>query len=213
MDLDTPVQYVKGIGPARAAALEKAGARTVLDLLFHLPLRYEDRRAFAKISALRPGMRVSVAGEIVAAGLRRARRMTLYEVRVEDGSGRLKALWFNQPYLRDTLVKGKRVVLFGTVEPDAYASRQLMMASPEAELIGPEDEGVHTGRLVPVYEKLGPLTGKALRRILARVVAELPETLARSPARGRARPARRGAPARGVRCGSTIRGKGRARPS
>ncbi|HEY6546434.1 MAG TPA: DEAD/DEAH box helicase, partial [Vicinamibacteria bacterium] len=178
MDLDTRVQFVKGIGPQRALALEKAGVRTVLDLLFHLPLRYEDRRAFAKIGVLRPGMRVSVAGEIVAAGLRRARRMTLYEVRVEDGSGRLKALWFNQPYLRDTLVKGKRVVLFGAVEADAYGSRQLMMASPEAELIGPEDEGVHTGRLVPVYEKLGPLTGKALRRILARIVGELPPDLA-----------------------------------
>jgi ATP-dependent DNA helicase RecG len=178
MDLETRVQFVKGIGPQRAESLEKAGVRTVLDLLFHLPLRYEDRRAFAKISALQPGMRVSVAGEIVAAGLRRARRMSLYEVRVEDGSGRLKALWFNQPYLRDSLVRGKRVVLFGTVERDAYASRQLMMASPEAELIGPEDEGVHTGRLVPVYEKLGPLSGKALRRILARVTAELPPDLA-----------------------------------
>ncbi len=177
MDLETRVQYVKGIGPGRAAALEKAGVRTVLDLLFHLPLRYEDRRTFAKIGALRPGMRVSVAGEIVAAGLRRARRMTLYEVRVEDGSGRLKALWFNQPYLCSTLVKGKRVVLFGAVEPDAYAPRQLMMASPEAELIGPEDEGVHTGRLVPVYEKLGPLSGKVLRRILARLVTELPTPL------------------------------------
>ncbi|HEY5908447.1 MAG TPA: OB-fold nucleic acid binding domain-containing protein, partial [Vicinamibacteria bacterium] len=178
MDLETRVQFVKGIGPQRAESLEKAGVRTVLDLLFHLPLRYEDRRAFAKISALQPGMRVSVAGEIVAAGLRRARRMSLYEVRVEDGSGRLKALWFNQPYLRDSLVRGKRVVLFGTVERDAYASRQLMMSSPEAELIGPEDEGVHTGRLVPVYEKLGPLSGKALRRILARVTAELPADLA-----------------------------------
>jgi hypothetical protein len=51
-------------------------------------------------------MRVSVVGEIVAAGLRRARRMSLYEVRVEDGSGRLKALWFNQPYLRDTVSSG-----------------------------------------------------------------------------------------------------------
>ena len=101
MDLATPVQYVKGIGPQRAEALAKAGVATVEDLLFHLPLRYEDRRSFAKLGDLRPGLRVSVAGEIVAAGLRRARRMTLFEVRIEDGSGRLKALWFNQPYLKD----------------------------------------------------------------------------------------------------------------
>jgi ATP-dependent DNA helicase RecG len=177
MDLATPIQYVRGIGPQRAEALGKLGVRVVEDLLFHLPLRYEDRSTFARIAELRPGMRVTVAGKIVAAGLRRARRMTLYEARVEDGSGRLKALWFNQPYLRDTLVRGKRVVLFGTVERDAYAAGPLMMASPEAELLEPEDEGVHTGRIVPVYEKLGPLSGKGLRRILARVAADLPARL------------------------------------
>ncbi|HVQ28821.1 MAG TPA: ATP-dependent DNA helicase RecG [Vicinamibacteria bacterium] len=177
MDLGTPVQFVKGIGPQRAEGLRKAGVSSVEDLLFHLPLRYEDRSAFAKIGALRPGMRTSVAGEIVAAGLRRARRMSLYEVRIEDGTGRLKALWFNQPYLRESLVRGRRVVLFGTVERDAYASRQLMMTSPESELLDAEDEGVHTGRLVPVYEKLGPLTGKALRRVLARIVLDLPDSL------------------------------------
>ena len=177
MDLQTPVQFIKGIGPQRAETLGRLGVKVVEDLLFHLPLRYEDRRAFARIAALRPGQRVSVAGEIVAAGLRRARRMTLFEIRVEDGSGRLKALWFNQPYLRDSLVKGKRVVLFGRVERDAYAAPQLMMATPEAELLEPEDEGVHTGRLVPVYEKLGPLTGKVLRRVLARVAGELPAGL------------------------------------
>ena len=177
MDLATSVQYVKGIGPQRAFALAKAGVATVEDLLFHLPLRYEDRRCFAKLGELRPGLRVSVAGEIVAAGLRRARRMTLYEIRIEDGSGRLKALWFNQPYLKDTLTKGRRVVLFGTVERDTYTPRQLMMASPEAEVLEPEDEGVHTGRLVPVYEKLGPLSAKALRRVLARLLDGLPDPL------------------------------------
>jgi ATP-dependent DNA helicase RecG len=173
MDLATSVQYVKGIGPQRAEVLAKAGVATVEDLLFHLPLRYEDRRSFAKLGELRPGLRVSVAGEIVAAGLRRARRMTLFEVRIEDGSGRLKALWFNQPYLKDTLTKGRRVVLFGTVEPDTYTPRQLMMASPEAEVLEPDDEGVHTGRLVPVYEKLGPLSGKTLRRVQARLLDAL----------------------------------------
>jgi ATP-dependent DNA helicase RecG len=169
---------VKGVGPQRAAALAEAGVRSVEDLLLHLPLRYEDRRRLATIAELRPGMRVSVAGRVAVAGLRRARRMTLYEIRLEDASGRLKALWFNQPYLRDVLVKGRRVVLFGAVEPDAYGSRQLMMASPQYELCEDADAaGVHTGRIVPVYEKLGPLTGKTLRRVLAFLAAQLPETL------------------------------------
>jgi ATP-dependent DNA helicase RecG len=57
IELRDPVQFVKGVGPQRAKALEKAGVATVEDLLFHLPLRYEDRRSFARISDLRPGMK------------------------------------------------------------------------------------------------------------------------------------------------------------
>jgi ATP-dependent DNA helicase RecG len=177
MDLASPVQYVKGVGPQRAEALAREGVATVEDLLFHLPMRYEDRRQLARIAELRPGMKVSVSGTVAVAGLRRARRMTLYEVRLDDGSGRLKALWFNQPYLKDTLPRGTEVVLYGTVEPDAYGSRQLMMSSPQYEKVEAEDEAIHTGRIVPVYEKLGPLTGKALRRILFRLVEQVGDDL------------------------------------
>jgi ATP-dependent DNA helicase RecG len=175
MDLQAPVQFVKGVGPQRAAALEKAGVRTAFDLLLHLPTRYEDRRAFARVADLRPGMRVSVSGDIAVAGLRRARRMTLYELRLDDGSGRLKAVFFNQPYLRETLSRGLRVVLYGLVERDAFGSRMLVMRSPQYELVeGDEHGGIHTGRIVPVYEKLGPLTVKPLRRVLAHLAEQVP---------------------------------------
>jgi ATP-dependent DNA helicase RecG len=178
MDLASPVQFVKGVGPQRAEALAREGVKTLEDLLFHLPMRYEDRTALARIADLRPGMKVSVAGTIAVAGLRRARRLTLYEVRLEDGTGRLKALWFNQPFLKDTLPRGAQVVLYGTVEPDAYGSRQLMMSSPQYEKVESEDAaGVHTGRIVPVYEKLGPLSGKALRRVLLRLAEQVPDDL------------------------------------
>jgi ATP-dependent DNA helicase RecG len=140
-------------------------------------MRYEDRRQLAAIAELRAGMRVTVAGTVVVAGLRRARRMMLYEVRVEDGTGRLKVLWFNQPYLKDVLPKGSRVVLYGSVEPDAYGSRQLMMSSPQFELSDGEDP-VHTGRIVPVYEKLGGVSGKALRRVLTALAEQVPDDLA-----------------------------------
>ena len=167
---------MKGVGPQRAAALRKLGVATVEDLLGHVPLRYEDRRQFAQISDLRAGMKVAVSGTVAVAGLRRARRMTLYEIRLEDGTGRLKALWFNQPYLKDVLPKGARIVLFGAVEPDAQGSRQLAMASPQYEVFEDDDvPGIHTGRIVPVYEKLGPLSGKFLRRILTQIAREIPD--------------------------------------
>jgi ATP-dependent DNA helicase RecG len=166
-DLGDPVRFVKGIGPQRAAALTRAGVASIEDLLLHLPLRYEDRRSFASIGSLRAGMTVAVRGNVVVAGLRRGRGMSLYEIRLEDETGRLKALWFNQPFLKDVLSRGKSVVLFGAVEPDTTGSRLLSMKSPQYEIEqADEDAGIHTGRIVPVYEKLAALPGKALRRIL-----------------------------------------------
>jgi ATP-dependent DNA helicase RecG len=179
MDLQAPVQFVKGVGPQRAAGLEKAGVRTAEDLLLRFPLRYEDRRSFTRVADLQPGTVVSVSGEIVVAGLRRARRMTLYEIRLDDGSGKLKVLWFNQPYLRDVLERGRRVALYGPVERDAPGSRVLAMRSPQYELLDAGDTpGIHTGRIVPVYEKLGPLTAKPLRRVLSGLAEKVPLDLA-----------------------------------
>jgi ATP-dependent DNA helicase RecG len=149
--------------------------RTVEDLLVHVPLRYEDRRRFVRVADLRAGMKVAVSGEVVVAGLRRARRVTLYEIRLDDGSGRLKALWFNQTFLKDVLPRGAKVVLYGLVDHDAAGSRHLAMVSPQDEVLeADQPPGIHTGRIVPVYEKLGPLTGKALRRVLTHLVRSLP---------------------------------------
>jgi ATP-dependent DNA helicase RecG len=179
MDLESPVQYVKGVGPQRAEGLAKLGVRTAEDLLLHLPMRYEDRRQFARLCELRPGMRVAVSGRVAAAGLRRARRLSIYELRLDDGSGRmLKAIFFNQPFLRDVLPTGQRVVLFGLVERDAMGSRLLVMRSPQYELVEQDDHGgIHTGRIVPVYEKLGSLTVKPLRRVLAQLAQQVPADL------------------------------------
>jgi ATP-dependent DNA helicase RecG len=178
MDLTASVQFVKGVGPQRAEALARSGIVTVEDLLLHLPLRYEDRRRSERIADLRPGVRTSVTGTIAVAGLRRTRRMPLFEVMLHDATGRLKALWFNQPYLKDVLEMGKRVVLYGLVERDSYGGRQLVMSSPQYELCDDDTPGVHTGRIVPVYERLGPLSGGVVRRILTGLVSQLPEALA-----------------------------------
>jgi ATP-dependent DNA helicase RecG len=176
MDFQAPVQFAKGVGPQRAAALAKAGFRTVEDLVYHVPTRYEDRRQVVKIADLRPGMKVSVTGVIAVAGLRRARRMTLYEARLEDETGRVKALWFNQSFLKDVLPRGARVALYGVVERDEYGGRTLLMPSPQYEVLGVQDEEDKAGPpIVPVYEKIGPLAGKALRRVITGLAAEVPD--------------------------------------
>jgi ATP-dependent DNA helicase RecG len=176
VDPKVAVQFVKGVGPGRAAALKEEGIETVEDLLLHLPLRYEDRTRFAPIGELAPGMRVSVRGTVLAAGLRRARSMVLFECLLGDATGRVKALFFNQAYLKDILVKGTSVVFYGDVARDSYGGRHLLMSSPQYETME-GDEGIHMGRVVPVYERLGPLSGKVLRRILAGLAESVPDDL------------------------------------
>jgi ATP-dependent DNA helicase RecG len=171
---------VKGVGPARAKSLAAQGIATIEDLLLHFPLRYEDRRSFTPIADLTPGVRTAVRGTIAVAGLRRARRMTLYEIRIEDETGRLKALWFNQPYLADVLTRGRRVILFGTVETDTHGGARIMMSAPQHELVAdeePDAAAVHSGRVVPVYEKAGGMSGQVLRRVLSQLAEQVPDDL------------------------------------
>jgi ATP-dependent DNA helicase RecG len=178
LDLSAPVQFARGVGPQRAQALERLGVASVGDLLYHVPLRYEDRSRCVPIAELRPGERASVAGVIAVSGLRRGRRFSLFEARVEDDSGRLKVLWFNQPFLKDVLVRGQRVLLYGPVELDTYGGGRPMMSAPQYELLaGDGAPGQATAGVVPVYEKLGPLAGKALRRLLHTLAEQVPEDL------------------------------------
>ena len=178
LDLSTSTQFVKGIGPERAAALEREGVATVEDLLFRLPMRYEDRTLFTRIADLKPGAKTAVSARVAVAGLRRTRRMPIYEALLEDGSGRrLKAVWFNQAYLRDVLPSGTQVVVYGEVEREGAAG-PLVMTSPQFEKLDDDDAGgVHTGRVVPVYEKTGPLSGRVLRRILFHLAQQVPDDL------------------------------------
>ncbi len=178
LDLAAPVQFARGVGAQRAAALARLGVVSVGDLLYHVPLRYEDRRRLVPIAELRAGERVAISGVITVSGLRRGRRLSLFEARVEDDSGRLKVLWFNQPFLKDVLVRGRRVLLYGTVELDSYGGGRLMMSAPQHELIEGDAETVpEAGQVVPVYEKLGPLAGKTLRRLLHTLAQQVPDDL------------------------------------
>ena len=179
--LDTSLRFLKGVGPRRAGELERAGLGTVEDLLFRLPLRYEDRGRFATVASLRAGQTATVSGEIAGCGLRSTRRpgFTLFEALVRDESGAIESVWFNQRYLRDVLTRGQRVVVFGKVDPRRGGGVQL--TNPQFEIIGAgggaeaDDAQVHTGRIVPVYERIGSLTPKMLRALVHGVIRSLPD--------------------------------------
>ncbi len=103
LELTSKVQYVKGVGPRKADALAAAGITTVSDLLMHLPFRYDDWTSKRAVRDLRPGEQATLSVEVAGVKLRRIRRrFTILEVLVGDETGQMKALWFNQEFLKDT---------------------------------------------------------------------------------------------------------------
>ena len=176
--LATPLQFLKGVGPRRAADLERSGLVTVEDLLYRFPLRYEDRSRLQPIGSLKPGQTAAVSGRVLVSGLRSTRRpgFKIFEAAIDDGSGSVRAVWLNQPYLKDIFMRGQHVVLYGLVE--ARGSLSLQITNPQYEILEEEEgETIHTGRIVPVYEKTGTVTTKMQRRLVWDVLQKLPPDL------------------------------------
>ena len=165
---DTPVQYVKGVGPARAKILGRLGIKTIEDILFYFPWRYEDRKNLKKICSLSYGDHETTLCEVVSANIITTprKRMKIFELTVTDGSGSLKSKWFNQPYLKRYFSKGQKVVLSGVVKGNPYTGIGLEMENPDFELLGTEDKLIHTSRIVPVYKATEGISPKQLRTLL-----------------------------------------------
>ena len=151
------------------------------DLLFHLPFRYEDRSAFLPIAALAPGARATVRGRVMTAVLRRtrARGFTIFEAVIEDGSGAIRAVFFNQPYLRTLLPRGRDVILYGEATPARHGRHGLVLQSPQIEVVPAGDtEAIHTGRVVPIHPRLPEMSPRTIRGVMHHLLRELPADLA-----------------------------------
>jgi ATP-dependent DNA helicase RecG len=176
--LATPLQYLKGVGPRRAADFANAGLITLEDLLYRFPMRYEDRSRLQSIASLKPGKSSSLAGRILSCGLRSTRRpgFKIFDAVVDDGTASIRVSWLNQPFLRDVFAAGQHVVLFGPVE--MRGSGGLQLTNPQYEILDEDDaETIHTGRIVPVYERTGSVTPKMQRRLVYEGLQKLPTDL------------------------------------
>ena len=175
--LSTPLQFLRGVGPRRAADFQRIGVHTVEDLLLRLPRRYENRAEVVPMAAIRPGQTVTVIGEVVTSGIRPTRRpgFRLFELVVRDASGPARAVFPNQAFLKDVFHPGQPVVLHGTVE----FRQGLQISNPDYEMLRDDgddaDATVHTARIVPVYEKAGTLTPRIQRTLIHRVLSDLPD--------------------------------------
>jgi ATP-dependent DNA helicase RecG len=152
---DSSVRDLPGIHSSRVKILEENGFARVRDLLFFFPYRYEDRRHPTRIIDLGQHFEepVLVRGRVMSANAKISprKRMSLFEAAIEDGSGAVKLIWFNQPYLKDQISRGDRISIYGTPKFSSYG--QLVIESPDWEIAEADDEGA----IVPIYSKVGTI--------------------------------------------------------
>jgi len=165
--LATPVQYVKGVGPALAAKLARMGILTVGDLLAVTPTRYLDRRQILGISELAPGKDRTVVGEIARSGIAfmGKRRKRIYEIIVDDGTGKVSAKFFNfhQRYFEQKFKLRTKLILSGEV---SSFINHMQFIHPEIEILGEGEENTVLGKIVPIYPLTEGLYQKTMRKIV-----------------------------------------------
>jgi ATP-dependent DNA helicase RecG len=173
------VKYLRGVGPQRATVLEEHGITTVGDLLSYLPFRYEDRIRFTHIAEIVPGQVHTILAEVTGGGGSTVRfkrgRGAVFHLVVRDDTGMLYVRFFHGGYLQGKLKEGQRVVLHGKVEVDPYRPARLEMVNPQMEMVSGGDQtpadSTEMGRIVPVYEAMGGISSRMLRRIIFGVLA------------------------------------------
>ena len=168
--LDSPVSKLPGVGKAAAERFAKLGVETAADAVFLFPRRFNDFTDVRKINELRPGSHPqTVVGTVFSVGeVRFGRRARGSQAVITDGSGMLKAMWWNMPYVARGLPEGAQVVLSGKVRD--YRGR-LQMENPEYEVF--DEETMRAGKMVPVYPATNGLGQRTIRRAVKAAVDQL----------------------------------------
>jgi ATP-dependent DNA helicase RecG len=165
MSLSTPISTLGGVYKRFSRPLEKLGIIRLEDFLYHTPFRYDDYSLISKIGRVQEGEIVTVRGEILEIKNQYARRFTIQRARIQDETGAIEAVWFNQPYIARNLTQGDVVSFSGKIERKG----KLQISNPDFET---GDENIHTGRLVPVYPETRGVSSKWMRRQIYKLLNE-----------------------------------------
>ncbi|MBH0187519.1 MAG: ATP-dependent DNA helicase RecG [Nitrospira sp.] len=161
-----PIRFAKGVGPKRIGLLQRWKIDTVEDALWTLPWRYEDRSVMTPLGDLVPGMTTSICGTVGKCEAKRTRnrRLSVLDVGVEDETGRMQVVFFNQPYLEKVLAIGTRVMMSGRVIAGRQGWMVPRMEVAQYEVLGEDTEStLHVGRIVPVYHETKGWTSRQMR--------------------------------------------------
>ena len=175
--LTATLEQFPSVGPRRLARLERRGIRSVLDLLYSFPYRYEDRRVRSIISGLSEGKEQGFVGTVQSIRRKSVSKLKapIIEAVVGDQSGSIPVVWFGQEYLLKHLPEGTLAFFFGKVEYSTF-SHSLVLRSPIAEPLDPEEglkKSYHIGRIVPVYREEEGISSSVFRRITGDVLRSL----------------------------------------
>jgi ATP-dependent DNA helicase RecG len=168
---------LRGVGPERTAQLARLDLRTVADLLLHRPRRYEDRRRLHPIARLTTREAVAVHGTVVAQGVKRWRRGTrsVFELILDDGTGRLHCRWWNLPFMENYFHVGDDVFAYGKL----VSLKPPTMDHPETEVGEAGDEtSIHLNRIAPIYALTEGLPQRWLRTLIWRTLAQFEAAIA-----------------------------------
>jgi ATP-dependent DNA helicase RecG len=165
-----PVRFVKGVGPQRMTLLNRMGIQTVEDALWTVPWRYEDRSVMTPIETVAIGDSVSICGTIIRSHAKRARRrrLAILEVTVEDETGSVQAVFFNQSYLEQLFTVGTRVMITGRIVAGARGWIDRRIDVSQYEVLDEESESpLHVGRIVPIYHETKGWTSRQMRVLIS----------------------------------------------
>jgi len=172
LNLYSPIEEIPRVGIVFQKKLKRMGVNTVRDLLFHFPHRYEDFSKITKISEVKLNGPFCIQGKILEIKNLRTwkKRMILTKALVQDESGAIQVIWFNQPYLAKTFKKDDNISLVGKT---SLGKEGMYLANPSYEKLTENMDFLHTSRIVPVYPETEGLSSRWLRYILRPVIAEV----------------------------------------
>lgn len=174
LELSTPVQFLKGCGPERAQLLAKLELRTIRDLLFFFPRDYQDLTQLRSVDQFEEDRLLSVVGTVVEVdGRQMGFGRSLVGVLVQEGANHLRAIWFNQPFMRQKFKTGQKLLLSGKARLNA---NRWEMVHPQVKHLE-NDENPPAGELLPVYPLTDGLSQHHLRKLTRAALDEFTGTL------------------------------------
>ncbi len=176
---EDPVQYLKGVGPARAAAFARLGVATIEDLLYHVPHRYLDATSVTPIAKAAVGRDVTLVGRVVSQGVLPTRRgLRIFRAVLQDASGVIECAWPGQAFLDRVIRPGQLLLVTGPVKH--FHGRQVVPREQVVlEDVGESGNGgrVEQGMVLPVYPATEGLSHRQVRRIIADHLAALTDAV------------------------------------